>query len=72
MLTFEQFMREKVSPAIETVAMGLDQDNFADAPWHDLYRDTNGNATDAEICECLAEYDDLFTEMLTLAHTGGR
>ena len=71
MLTFEQFMSERVSPTIETVSDGMTHDDFADATWHDLYRETNGNATDAEICETLVEWDDVFAEMYAL-HMGGR
>lgn len=37
--------------------------DFADVPWRDLY-DENPDATDQEIIEHLAEWDDLAAEML--------
>ena len=44
----------KVDTVIAKVTEGMGYDDFADAPWHDLYDDTDGNPTELEIIETLA------------------
>ena len=65
-MTFEQFMR-KVDGAISRKT-GLSVYDFADAPWMHLYEDTcEGEEIKIEdVYETLAEYDDVFAEMLEL------
>lgn len=42
----------------------------ADAPWRDLYEETDGEADEAAIVETLAEYDDTFAAMVELGAPG--
>lgn len=67
MLTFSQFEQDRIRPTIQKASgCGLDHDDFVDAAWYDLYNDTNGNATDQEIVETLAEQDEIFAGMARL------
>ena len=65
-MTFEQFMR-KVDGAISRKT-GLSVYDFADAQWACLWEDTceGEEAKIDDIYDCLAEYDDIFTQMLEL------
>lgn len=62
--TFEQFMA--YADKVVSKLVGLSIEDFADAPWHDLYDDLNGELTDEDIFECLAEADDVFARMWAL------
>ena len=44
----------KVDTVVANVTEGMGYDDFADAPWRDLYDDTDGNPTEIEIVETLA------------------
>lgn len=63
-ISFSQFMKHVDNVIIAKSGMGVY--DFADATWRDLYDDSNGEATDEEICETLADYDDIFCQMLEL------
>lgn len=64
MQTFEQFVSNRIRPVIRKASgVGMDHDDFVDANWHDLYSDTNGEASDDEIVQTLAEQDEIFAQM---------
>lgn len=62
---FKEFMKHVDNVIIaKTQTFGVD--DFADAPWRDLFDDTDGQATDEDIYETLAEADDLFAMYLDM------
>lgn len=64
-VSFPQFM-QKVNAVVGKYACGMSANDFADAPWRDLYDDTDGDPDDEDVVETLAEYDDIFAEMARL------
>ncbi len=64
-MTFEQF-KQRCDSVIAKYANGMTSDDFADAPWYDLYEDLGEDVDDEDICECLAEADDIFQQMWEL------
>lgn len=64
-MSFEQFM-QRVDKVVGKVAQGFGADDFADAPWHDLYDDLGEDVEDADIIETLAQYDDIFARWAQL------
>lgn len=64
-MTFAQFLLFRDN-AISARTCGMTADDFADAPWRDLYDDLGDNITYDDIYETLAEYDDVFRQMLAL------
>jgi hypothetical protein len=63
---FNEFMKRVDKVITKASGIGFGVHDFADAPWRDLFDDTNGEADDEAICECLAEYDDIFREALAI------
>lgn len=70
-MTFKAFMAhvDEVVGALPYTG-GFGVHDFADAPWRDLYEETDGEADDAAIVETLAEYDDTFAAMVELGAPG--
>lgn len=67
---FIAFMK-RVDTAVSKVGgTGFDSQCYADAPWRDLFDDLGEEATDEAICECLAEYDDMFNALYELHKEG--
>lgn len=66
MPTYAQFITH-IDNVIAKVTDGLTHDDFADAPWRDLYEDTDGKPADFDVIETLSECDDLFAAMVALA-----
>lgn len=64
-MNFQDFMT-KVDFHVANLADGLTHDDFINAPWLDLWKDTNGEADAQDIIETLAEADALFQEMARL------
>ncbi len=64
-MTFEQF-KQRVGSVVAKYANGFTSDDLADACWYDHYEDLGEDAEDEDICECLAEYDDIFQQMWEL------
>ena len=62
-MTFEQF-KVKCDHWIAEVANGMTSDDFADAPWYDLYEDLGEDIEKEDVLETLAEADDIFAAML--------
>lgn len=67
-MTFRQFMK-RCDTVIARIS-GLGVYDFADASWRDLYDELGDECTDEDICECLAEWDDIFAEMYKLHQEG--
>jgi hypothetical protein len=67
-LTFRQFMK-RCDLVIQRVS-GLGVYDFADATWRDLYDELGDDCTDTDVCECLAEWDDIFSQMYELYQKG--
>jgi len=59
---FSRFMK-RVDKLIQTKT-GMGVFDFADACWRDLFDDTEGQASDEDILDTLADADDLFALML--------
>ncbi len=64
-MTFEEF-KQRVDKVIAAKACGMTSDDFADAPWYDLYEDLGEDIEDEDIIACLAEADDIFNQMIRL------
>jgi len=62
---FAAFMR-RVNNVV-SARVGLSAEDFADAPWADLYEDIGADASDDDIIETLADSDDLFSMMMDCA-----
>lgn len=66
-MTFTQFMRRADRVVAAVGDTGFDTHCYADAPWRDLFDDLGEEATDTDICECLAEWDDTFAALYALS-----
>lgn len=62
-MTFQQFMVQ-ANKWIAEVAGGMTSHDFADAGWRDLYDDLGDDVTKEDVYSELADWDDIFREML--------
>lgn len=62
-MTFQQFCIQR-DKWIAEVADGMTADDFADACWRDLYDDLGEEVTKEDVFAELAEWDDIFQQML--------
>lgn len=60
-MTFEEFMN--FADRVIRQKTGFDTQDFADALWYDLYEELGCCATADDICETLAESDDIFARI---------
>lgn len=63
-MSFQKFYA-RVNRVI-SAKLGMGRDDFADAPWADLYEGGGDDVTDEEILETLAEADDIAAQMIEL------
>jgi len=68
-MTFAEFMRRADAVILKASGGNGGVDDFADAPWRDLFEETGGETTDEVIIDTLCDYDDLFAMMAELQGT---
>jgi hypothetical protein len=63
-MSFQSFMAKANRVVAAKTGMGVE--DFADAPWRDLYDGMGDDVRDEDIIECLSEHDDIFCAMVEL------